>query len=241
MLSTTRGIVFKYLKYSETSIIVKVFTEKFGLQSYMVKGARSKRSKNKLAFFQPLNQVEIVAFQKENKSIKNLKEVRMLHTYQSIPFDIEKRSILMFLDELMFRSVKEETPNKALFEWLMNSLTVLDLTTKKVINFHLVFMMQLSRFLGFYPKQTPGQSPSYFDLQEGQFCLTQPNHPQIVGKVVAEKLLEIHQTSFESSPELELTNDERRKLAEILVTYYRLHLPGFGEMKSLLVLKEILA
>lgn len=238
---TTKGIVFKYFKYSESSIIAKIYTEEFGLQSYIVKGVRSKRSQTKLALFQPLTLIELVAFHKENKSIHHLTEVRVAYAYQSIPMEMEKRSVLFFLNELLYRSVKEETANTELFDWLFKTLTWFDLTTGRVHNFHLVFMLQLSRFLGFYPKKTPGKSQSVFDLQEGQFTDNVPDQPQFIKGETVHKLEWLFASTFEGSQSLDINNSDRRKLLDILITYYRLHLPGFGEMKSLEVLKTILA
>lgn len=241
MLVTTKGIVFKYFKYSESSIIAKVFTEKLGLQSYIVKGVRSKRSQTKLALFQPLTLVELVAFHKENKSIHHLKEVRVAYAYQSIPMEMEKRSILLFLNELLYKSVQEETANSDLFDWLLNALTILDLKTDGIVNYHLIFMLHLSRFLGFYPKKTPNRKDSYFDLQEGRFVAMLPNHPQHIGGELVLQMEMLHQSSFENCESLEINNKDRRKLLDVLITYFRLHLPGFSEMKSLDILKTIMS
>lgn len=240
MLYNTRGIVFNFFKYSESSIIAKIFTEEFGLQSYIVKGVRSKHSKTKLALFQPLTLVDLVAFHKENKSINHLKEISVYYAYQSIPLEMEKRSVLFFIDELLYRSIREETPNKELFDWLFHALTWFDLNGTGTINFHLVFMLQLSRFLGFYPKKTLGNKASVFDLQEGQFTDVIPKDPQYITGTLVAKLELLYESTFESSQLLDINNNNRRKLLDILITYYRLHLPGFGEMKSLEVLKTVL-
>ena len=240
MLKQSRGIVLNFIKYSESSIIAKIFTEEFGLQSYMVKGVRSKRSKTRLALFQPLTLVDLVAFHKENKSINHLNEISVNYAYQSIPLEMEKRSVLFFIDELLYRSIREETPNKELFDWLFNTLTWFDLNTAGTLNFHLVFMLQLSRFLGFYPKKTLGEKQSVFDLQEGQFTNAIPKDPQYISGALVAKLELLYESTFESSQSLDINNNDRRKLVDILITYYRLHLPGFGEMKSIEVLKTIL-
>jgi DNA repair protein RecO (recombination protein O) len=241
MLYNTRGIVFKYFKYSESSIIARIYTEKFGLQSFIVKGVRNKRSPTKLAFFQPLTLVNLVAFHKEGKSLNHLKEISVNYAYQSIPLKMEKRAILFFLDELLYRSIREETPNQELFDWLFNALNWFDLNTLGTLNFHLVFMLQLSRFLGFYPKKTAGKKQAVFDLQEGQFTDSIPKHPQYISGVLAEKLELLFTATFENSQSLNINNADRRKLLDILITYYRLHLPGFGEMKSLEVLQTVLS
>ncbi len=241
MFYTTRGIVFKQVKYSESSIVAKIFTEEFGLQSYMVKGVRSRSSRNKPALFQPLTLLELVVSHKENKTMNHLKEIRVAYAYQSIPLEMEKRSVLFFLNELLYRSIREETPNKPLFDWLFNSLTWFDMNTTGTLNFHLVFMLQLSRFLGFYPRWNPGQQYGFFDLQEGVFTVSAPGHPQFLSGESVDKLEQLQQCNFEDSGKLPLNNSNRRQLLEVLHTYYRLHLPGFGEMKSMEVLRTVLA
>jgi len=241
MLYNTRGIVFKYFKYSESSIITKIFTEEFGLQSYIVKGIRSKRSKIRLALFEPLTLVDLVAFHKENKSINHLKEISVNYAFQSIPLEMEKRAVLFFINELLYRSIREETPNKELFNWLCNTLTWFDMNNTGTVNFHLVFMLQLSRFLGFHPKKIPGKNDTVFDLQEGQFTDVIPQYPQYISGTTVEKLELLYGSTFENSQSLDINNNDRRRLVDILITYYRLHLPGFGEMKSLEVLKTILS
>jgi DNA repair protein RecO (recombination protein O) len=240
MLYTTRGIVFKYFKYSESSIIAKIFTEEFGLQSYIVKGVRSKRSKTGLALFQALTLVDLMVFHKEGKSINHLKEISVNFAFQSIPLEMEKRAVLFFLDELLYRSIREETPDKELFNWLFNTLSWFDMNSGGSINFHLVFMLQLSRFLGFYPKKIPGKTQLVFDLQEGQFTDVIPQFPQYITGTLVTKLELLFESTFENSHLLDINNNDRRKLIDILITYYRLHLPGFGEMKSLEVLKTIM-
>ena len=239
MLQSTRGIVFQYLKYSESSIIVKIYTEELGLQSYIVKGVRSKRSKSRLALFQPLTLLDLVVYHKENKTLHHLKEVKVAFTYTTIPADVIKRSMLFFLDELLVKSIREETPNKSLFLWLFNALTWLDLSDVNVVNFHLVFMIQFSRFLGFYPKKTIGKQSTCFDLQEGEFTLIEPSHPAYIKGELTTILNAACTATFEDGGKLQLNNENRRKLLDVLVTYYRLHLPGFGEMKSVEVLKTI--
>ena len=240
MLYNTRGIVFKYFKYSESSIIAKIFTEEFGLQSYIVKGVRSKRSKTGLALFQALTLVDLMVFHKEGKSINHLKEISVNYAFQSIPLEMEKRAVLFFLDELLYRSIREETPDKELFNWLFNTLSWFDMNSGGSINFHLVFMLQLSRFLGFYPKKIPGKTQLVFDLQEGQFTDVIPQLPQYISGTLVTKLELLFESTFENSHLLDINNNDRRKLIDILITYYRLHLPGFGEMKSLEVLKTIM-
>jgi len=240
MLYDTRGIVFQQFKYAESSIIVKVFTEEFGLQSYIVKGIRSKKAKIKPALFQPLNLLDLVVYHREKKDLHHLKEVKVSFVYQSIPVDFIKRSLLFFINELLYRSIREESSNKALFNWLYNALTWLDLSGGNIANYHLVFSIQLSRFLGFYPKRDPQLKTDVFDLQEGQFIDKIPGHPHYFTGKIVDLLSQLQDASFDSAGNIKIDNNDRRKLLEMLMMYYRLHLPGFGEMKSIDVLRTVL-
>lgn len=240
MLHNTRGIIFQQIKYSDSSLIVKILTKDLGMLSFIVKGIHGKRSKSKPALFQPLNLVNLVLDFKEGKSLHFIREISIDYNYQTIHTDILKRSTFLFINELLSRSIREETPNDALFEWIHNALTWFDLSEKENLNFHLVFMIQLSRFLGFFPKQQPGIHADYFNLQEGEFTNTRPQHADYVSGEVTSDIIELQASTFESGDELSMTNKSRRIVMETLVFYYRLHLPGFGEMKSIEVLKTIL-
>ncbi len=238
MIDNTRGIVFQSVKYSESSIIVKIFTENFGLQSYIIKGIRSKKARMKSALFQPLQLLELTVSHRENKSLNFIKEAKVAYAYQSIPFDITKRSMLMFLNEVLVRSVKEESSNVALFHWLWQSLTWYDMAENPGNDFHLVFLMQLTKFLGFYPKN-PTSALGYFDLQEGVFITNEPLHPHYISGVYTELFHLLSTTSVKDLDSLDFTTAQRRKILNTLITYFRLHLSGFGEVKSLEVLQQL--
>ncbi len=238
MLHQTQAIVFQVIKYSESSIIAKIYTEDFGLQTYMVKGVRSKGSKTKMALFETLNLLEIVVYHKPNKTINMLREVRSAHAYQDIPMNMVKRGFVFFLSELLVKSIREEATNPSMFKWLTNAFTWLDLSESDYINFHLIFMMQLSRFLGFHPKKS-GLNDMYFDLKEGLFCPATPNHSNYLEKEITMKMMDLYHASFENAASLQLTNDERHRLLDVMVAYYKQQLPGFTEMKSLEVLRMV--
>ena len=238
MIGNTKGIVFQSVKYSEASIIVKIYTEQFGLQSYIIKGVRSKKAKMKTALFQPLQLLDLTANHRENKNLNFLKEAKVAHAYQSIPFDMARRSVLMFLNEMLVRSIKEESANQTLFDWLWQSLVWYDLAESPGSDFHLVFLMQLTKFLGFYPKN-PTRISSYFDLQEGVFINSEPPYPHYISGSFAEMFHHLSMTSFNNLSDLSFSASQRRKMLNTLVAYYQLHLTGFGEIKSLEVLQQL--
>lgn len=140
----------------------------------------------------------------------------------------------------MIKTLREETPNKQLFDWLFHTLTWLDLTDKSVLNFHLIFLFQLSRFLGFYPKfSTPGEM-NFFDLQEGLFQQNQPAHPNFISGEIVQLMAAIGKSTFEDGHQVRLGNVNRRKLVDVLVQYYQLHMPNIHQINSLDVLHSIM-
>jgi DNA repair protein RecO (recombination protein O) len=242
MIIQTKGIVFQSTKYSDTSLIVKILTEELGLQSYIVKGVRRPKSRMKPSFFEPLTLLDMEVYHKPNQNLHHLREVRVDVPWHHIPFSIEKQSILLFLNEILYKCVREEVSDKALFSWIYHSLIWFDLEEKDFLNFHLLFLVQLSRFLGFYPKDTVEATEAIrvFDIQEGRFSAHRPLHPFFMEGTAATKLFLLMQTSFETLKNLRLTTRERRLVLEGLLAFYQLHLPELGKIKSLEVLRMML-
>lgn len=241
MIAKTQGIVFHQIKYSESSLIVKIYTREFGIQSYLVKGVRSKKSKISPALLQHLSLLEIVVSHKEKSNLHYIREIRSAHQYVSIPYDMIKSSIILFVNELLIKAIQEEESNPSLFDFLFQSMQWLDLATEKYVNFHLIFSIQLSRYLGFYPRGIYSPATPYFDLEEGCFENRRPIHHNYLQGKEANKLSLLTDYSLDSIKELKLNNEDRNKLLDQIVQYYSLHLPNFGELKSLDVLRTVLS
>ena len=241
MISTTKGIVFHQLKYSETSIIAKIYTEKFGLQSYIIKGARRKKSKTAPGLLQHLSLVELTANHKEKNNIHHLSEIRLVYHFTSIPFNIHKSSILLLINEILYRSIKEEEANAELFDFIYNALQWLDLRESGFANFHLVFLLQLSKYLGFFPKGIYTESSTYFNMESGCFEMQKPFHENYFKKNIASQFSQLSQVSFENMLEVSLNNTSRNNLLNNIIEYYQLHIPNLGTPKSLKILKEVLS
>ncbi len=239
-LINTRGIVLQQFKFSESAIIVKIYTEELGLQSYMIKGSRSRKSEQKAAYFEPLSLLEMVVYHKENKNLQSIKELKSAYPWRNIPFHIEKQSILLFLNEILYKTLREESPNKSLFEFIFNSLSWFDLEENNYLNFHLFFLLQLSRYLGFLPKTGfADNNNSYFDLQEGFFSTIKPLHPYYIeGKISADLRFLVNQ-NIETLKTFSPDTIRRLKLLDALVIYFQIHLPEMGEVKSLKILRNI--
>lgn len=241
MLHALKGIVFHSINYSETSVIVKIYTDLFGLQSYLVRGIRRPKAKIRPGLFQPLTLLELVAGHRERPGLQTIREVRLAHPYQGIPADIRKSSAALFITELVYKSVREEEPNPELFEFLWNSFLMLDTTGESIAHFHLVFALQLTGYLGFIPQPNHSQQNQVFNLREGLFQPSVPDHPHYLDPGDSSTLSALLGTPVELHAALNLAPAVRARLLETILLYYRLHLPGFREMQSHHILHTVLS
>jgi len=220
MLHKTKGIVFRFTPYGETSIIVNIFTEAFGLQSYIVNSVRSKSGKGKIAMYQPLTLLDLVVYHKENAGILRIKEVSCSHVYQSLLSDPKKSCIGLFVNEILNRTVKEESHTGALCNFISDSLLVLD-SLERAENFHLIFLIKLSKHLGFGPFAKAELSAWLLSGSED---------------VILDELLEA-----DYHYQIKMNNDQRRNLLDAFIRFYGTHVEAFGTLKSVQVLREVLS
>ncbi|MBA3706116.1 MAG: DNA repair protein RecO [Bacteroidetes bacterium] len=239
MVHKTSGIILHTTKYSENSLIIKAYTRHFGLQSYIINNVRSKKSKNKATLFQPLTLLDMVVSNNNKSKLQRISEITVHHQYTSIPYDVIKSSIAIFIHEVLYRAIKEEHADEELFEYLQNALFLLDLTTDSCSNFHIYFMIQLSRYLGFYPqgKYTPGIS--IFDLQEGSFNNVTPIHNHYLNPAYSSFLNDFILASPGKYQLIMLNKSERKHLLQTLIIFYQLHVTSFGAIRSHTILEEM--
>ena len=241
MLQKTRGIVLHTLNYAEASVIAHIYTEDFGMQSFLLNGVRKSKAKFNANLLQPLSCVEVVAYYKPGKSLHRVNELSSSPAYTSIPYDTVKTTIALFLAEVMYRSIREEEKNEALFEFIYNSVQYLDHQQEQFYLFHLLFMVKLSRFLGFYPKIDSMSAASIFDLREGVFTDQLPLHADIVDMQTGQYLSLLLKANLDTLDKVYILSDHRKKLLKSLVTYYELHQTHGFELRSLHVLEEVLS
>lgn len=237
MQVTTKAIIFTSLKYGDTSLITKVFTASDGLKSYLLKGIlASKKGKLKTAYFQPLTQLEIVANHKNKGTLESIREAKVSYHYQTLHTSITKNAMTLFLAEMLVNSIHEEERNEGLFEFLEASLQWLDVHDD-ISNFHLLFLLRLTKYLGFYP-ETNSMEGSYFDLLEGEFTNSPSLNPVLTGEnlIYLKKVLGIN---FDEIHTIKMNKTNRQELLQSLVMYFELHLQGFRKPKSLAVLNEV--
>jgi len=219
MLHKTPAIVFKYFKYGDTSIIAKIFTAKFGLQSYIVNGVRSKRSKNKIALFQPLTLLDLVVYHNPNKDINRISEIKCSAPFLSINSQMQKSAMAIFLSEIMYKSIKEEGEVEDMFEFIESSISLFDHLEEQYQNFHLQFLLKLSRFLGFAVESS---DPAFNSLSPEEKNL----------------LVTLYIEPYEKW--ISVTNEIRRKILDLVIRFYKSHIDSLKEINSIKILQEIL-
>ena len=236
MIETTKAIVINSIKYGDTSLISTCYTEKSGLKTYMLKGVlKAKKAKVKAAYFQPLMQLNLTANHNTKGVLNSIREVEVINFYNSIYTDIKKQSIALFLSEILYFAIKEEEENTALFKYLEASLLWLD-AHDAISNFHLLFLLNLTKHLGFYPEVKNIDLP-YFNLLEGSFAAV-TNSNSLSGDKITQfkKLLGIN---FDVIHKVDFSASNRYDVLSILIQYFELHVSGFKKPKSLNVLKSV--
>ena len=239
MLHKTRGIVFKTTDYGESSVIVQIFTEKFGLQSYIINGVKKPRAKISRNMLQPLHLLDLVVYHKSTGQVQRISELRTSPVLQSIPYNVIKSSIVLFLNEVLYKAVKQQSAEENLFDFIFNAIEWLDNQTEGLANFHLLFLTRLTRYLGFYPDQA--SNADYFDMKNGVFSKYKPEGFSYLSPPHTQNFYSLLQCSFENLGLLKFGNDERRYLVQKLLEYYALHIESFGNIHSHEILEEVLS
>lgn len=240
MLHKTRGIVLKTTDYGESSVIVQVFTEKLGLQSYIINGVKKPKAKISRNMLQPLHLLDMVVYHKAAGNVQRIAELKTSPVLLSIPYDVIKSSMAMFLNEVLYKSIRQQTADENLFDFAFSAIEWLDHQTEGLANFHLLFLIQLTRYLGFYPDRYQANDADYFDLKNGVFVKYKPDSFSYLSPPHTQNFSRLLQCNFESLPALKLTNDERRYLIAKLLEYYALHIESFGNIHSHEILEEVL-
>lgn len=245
MIHTTKGIVLRTVKYGDTSIITTVYTELFGIQSYIVKGVRqsSKTSAGKAGFFQPAALLDMEVYHNEQKQLQFIKEYQWSYLYERVLFDVVRNTVAMFVIELAQHSLKQPEANPEMFYLIEDSLKQLDKGNDTLCgNLPLYFTLQLAAQLGFqiqgkYSRETP-----VLDLQEGVFTRDIPTHPYYLETEMASLTSDLSDLNFYNDLEnFSLNRTKRQALLQSYQTFLSLHIADFGEMRSFAILQEILS
>ncbi len=236
MEDKTKAIVINSIKFGDSDLIVTCYTQLKGVKTYLVRGVlKSKKGKLKKSYFQSLTQLQLVARHNDRGNLNSIKEASISHFYTSIHSDIKKQTIALFLAEMLYHSIKEEEENTYLYNFLETSFLWLD-THDFIANFHILFLINLTKYIGFYPDYKSNET-LYFDMLQGKYTHTKTPHTLSGKKLFLFKsMLGIN---FDVSHEIKLSGSQRNELLELLITYYKLHIDNFMSPKSLMVLKMV--
>lgn len=239
MLVKTKAIVLNSLKYGESQIIVDIFTESHGRLSFIQKLTNSRRAGVKKQFFQPLTLLSIEFDWRPSQKLQRIREAVVSCPFTSLPFDAFKLSIGLFVAEFTGYCTRSEQANPALYLFIENSVRWLDACQGGFANFHIVYMLHMTRFIGFYPNLDDDDSKEFFDMREGRFVANAPVHTDFLGPEEAVKIRLLMRLNYATMRLLSLSRGERNRIVDVILQYYRLHQPGFPEMKSLPVLAQL--
>lgn len=245
MIHATKGIVLRTVKYGDTSIITTVYTELFGIQSYIVKGVRqsSKTSAGKAGYFQPAALLEMEVYHNELKQLQFIREYQWSYLYTQVLFNVVKNAVAMYVVELLLHSLKQPEASPELFYLIEDTLKQLDKGDETLTaNLPLYFVLHLASELGFRMQGSFSANNPVFDLQEGCFMQHKPDHPYYIEGAAAELTSQLISLPFYNElSSIKLNRVVRRDLLNAYQTFMALHIAGFGELKTLGILQEILA
>ncbi|PWU02063.1 MAG: DNA repair protein RecO [Bacteroidetes bacterium] len=244
MVHNTRGVVLRTIKYGETSVVVSIYTELFGIQSYLVNGVRTSAKKSSKAnLFQPASILDLEAYHNELKNLQRLKEFKWQYIYKDIFFNVRKNAVALFMVELLQKTLKQPEQNSELYEFIEDAFINLDGSDEVVTaNFPLYFALHLGSFFGFRIQDDYSSKNHLLDLAEGNFVDIRPGHSYFLEQDLSEltsNLLKVMQPI--ELGEVKLNHKLRRQLLDAYLLFYALHIPDFGSLKSLSVLQEILS
>ncbi|WP_417857971.1 DNA repair protein RecO [Xanthomarina gelatinilytica] len=237
MLTTTNAIVLSKIKYRDNDLIVKCYTQKYGLVSYLLRNvSSSKKGNSKSAYFQLLSQLQLVTLHKNNRSLQEVKEVKVHYLYSNLQTHVIKSAITFFLAELLTSTLKEEESNEHLYTYLETTLQWLD-THNHYANFHLLFLLKLTKHLGFYP-ELPQNNESWFNLAEGTFQHHKTNMYAVSGEniILLKHLLGIN---FDKLYTIKINSNQRQSFLKMMLLYFELHLEGFRKPQSMEIFNQV--
>lgn len=236
MLVKTEGIILQNIKYGDKKIILKIYTKEHGLVTFSAIASKSPKAKIKPASTLPLQLVELTYNYKSNHEVQQLTESNLIYVCSEISRDFNKLAVAQFVNEVLIKCIKEQYPNEELFDFIASSYKWFNESKSGFNNFHICFLFELSKYLGFEPHNNYDSENIYFDTREGKFSPQPISFPLGFDKTQSLHFVKIFDADLLGKP---LTRIERNVLLECLLAYYKMHVAGFNDLKSYPVLVEI--
>lgn len=239
MYEKTRGIVLHSLRYGDDSMIVDILTESRGNVSFLVKIPRSRHASMKAQLLRPLSILHLEMEHRPNRSLQRLKEIHIEVPFVSIPYEPMKGIVAMFLGEMLYYSLRNEDRNERLFDFLVQSFSWYDMVDSDYVNFHLAFLIKLTRYLGFWPNCEGRSEGMFFDFNDACFTPIRPSHNLFLNAEESEWVPRFLKMNYVTMGKFKMNRQQRNYVTDLLVRFYRVHIPDFPQLKSLDVLREI--
>jgi DNA repair protein RecO (recombination protein O) len=239
MIEKTRGIILNQIKYTDSGIIARLYTRKFGRQSFLIRGMRSRKSGKHNILFQPMYILDLEVSYKESREMNVMKEFSVSYSPYDIYSDIKKSSVAIFLGEVLTSVLREESSHEEMFDYIEKSIIYFDRCREGYANFHIAFLAGLSSFLGFEPGTRENANDSFFDMSNGTFVPIPPVHGNYANPDVSNILAQVFLASYDNIGNITLNGVLRNEVLDTMLRYYSLHLSGLKKINSLEVLKEV--
>ncbi|MDR1553482.1 MAG: DNA repair protein RecO [Prevotellaceae bacterium] len=238
MIYKIKAIILNTIKHTDSSLIVYAYTDKFGKQTYIVNCSHSQKKRNRITLFQPLFLLDIEAYNKQTANIQRIKEYKLAEPLHSIPFDVKKSSIAMFIAEVLYKIIREEEPNEKMFDFIYNSILIFDKIDKGAENFHLHFLANLSKYIGFYPNDIYDTN-GFFDIKSGQISPVQPKHTLYFDAKNTQILQQLLKIQVSNISQIELNRKQRKDFLNVMLDFYNYHFDKLSPINSLKVFTEL--
>ncbi len=239
MAEKTRAVVLRLIKYGDSQFIVDLLTESCGKLAFLVRLSKSSKGKMKRQYFQPMMLLEVEFDYRSGRALQKFINVGVAYPLAGVSLSLVKTTIALFLAEFLLYATRNEPANKPLFGFVFESMVWLDGSQGNIANFHLLFLLRLSLFLGLEPNLKGKTSYAYFDLQEGCFVKSVPSHFHFLSVADALHMVTMFRLNYKTMHLYTMSRKERNYCVEVMLDYYRLHIPDFPELKSLPVLQSL--
>ena len=235
----TPALVLSTVNYGDRQLIVDLLTRQAGRQSFIVRLSQSPHGRVHRRLFQPLTLLDADFTLRPNRTLQRFSEVRMSRPWTSLTANPYKMPLVFFVAEFLRHATRDEQDVATLFDYVVDSVEWLDMASEGYANFHLVFMSRLSMFLGFFPNLESYEPGACFDLRSGCFSTTVPPHPDYIQADEAEAMVGLMRLSFTTMRLFRMSREQRNRCVDVILDFYRLHIPAFPELKTLGVVREL--
>lgn len=235
MLEKSNAVILHTVQHTDKTLIVNAYTERYGRVAYAISQGQGKRCRMQRAMLAPFSLLSIECDYRPNEQVQRIRGIESLFV-QQLQFDPVKSAVTLFLSDFLMHVIREPEPYPSFFKFLSDSISLYNVMQEGKANFHLCFLFNLSSFLGFYPDTESYREGAYFDLVNGIYTVSAPDHQHVLLPDDARRFMILSRMNFSNLHLFSFSRDERRAVLDRIIEYYRIH-HGFAPLKSTDILK----